>query len=254
MTVDLKTPYAPATSKQLWLLHILTQKDTRNLNLTMKEASEQIDKLMSKDKTTPTKIEQPISQSERIVIQGNKPSGQTDMDKIQKDFESNCKPLAIEKLKKENLYNDNVKIDFYEFNCKECLFGQSGICEPSWDYASSVSCAGKIESVSYNCEHFESTINSISEYCHRPSGKQCHRKKIDNQCLECQYRSTKFRFDYSHNRTAWYKIIPTIQERINFHTKCLETRKNPSENYKDIDYSKAIKKREDIIRLLNKLS
>ncbi|MFA5300563.1 MAG: hypothetical protein WC389_20440 [Lutibacter sp.] len=39
----LKNPDEPATKKQLWLLHILTKTDTRNLNITMLEASQRIE-------------------------------------------------------------------------------------------------------------------------------------------------------------------------------------------------------------------
>ena len=45
MTMILKTPEAPATSKQLWLLHILTKQDTRSWQLTMREASKKIEEL-----------------------------------------------------------------------------------------------------------------------------------------------------------------------------------------------------------------
>lgn len=38
----LNNPGAPATSRQLWLLHILTKQDTRNLQLTMQQASDAI--------------------------------------------------------------------------------------------------------------------------------------------------------------------------------------------------------------------
>jgi len=44
-TMTLRNPEAPATSKQLWLLHILTKTDTRNLNLTMQQASDRINEL-----------------------------------------------------------------------------------------------------------------------------------------------------------------------------------------------------------------
>jgi len=43
--VTLRTPEAPATSKQLWLLHILTKTDTRALQLTMQQASDKISEL-----------------------------------------------------------------------------------------------------------------------------------------------------------------------------------------------------------------
>lgn len=41
-------PEAPATRKQLWLLHILTKEDTRAWQLTMQEASDKIGELKGK--------------------------------------------------------------------------------------------------------------------------------------------------------------------------------------------------------------
>lgn len=43
--VEIKTPDAKATSRQLWRLHQLTKEDTRNLDITMQEASDRISKL-----------------------------------------------------------------------------------------------------------------------------------------------------------------------------------------------------------------
>lgn len=43
--VTLRNPEAPASSKQLWLLHILTKQDTRNWQLTMQQASDKIEEL-----------------------------------------------------------------------------------------------------------------------------------------------------------------------------------------------------------------
>jgi len=48
MTV-LKTPNAPATSRQLWRLHQLMGEDTRDLQLTMQEASDRISELVDED-------------------------------------------------------------------------------------------------------------------------------------------------------------------------------------------------------------
>lgn len=48
--LKLNNPYKPATKKQLWLLHILTKQDTRNLTLTMKDASDKITALLNKNK------------------------------------------------------------------------------------------------------------------------------------------------------------------------------------------------------------
>jgi len=47
--VILKTPDAPATSRQLWRLHQLTGDDTSDLKLTMQEASERIGKLENRE-------------------------------------------------------------------------------------------------------------------------------------------------------------------------------------------------------------
>lgn len=50
MTTALRTPEAPATSRQLWYLHILTKEDTRGLKLTMAEAAERIEKVKGNGK------------------------------------------------------------------------------------------------------------------------------------------------------------------------------------------------------------
>jgi hypothetical protein len=52
MTITFNNPDAPATSKQLWLLHILTKQDTRTLKLTIREASERIESAKTKPKQT----------------------------------------------------------------------------------------------------------------------------------------------------------------------------------------------------------
>ena len=52
--IQIKTPDAPATNRQMWLLHLLTGEDTRNLDLTMKQASDRIAELKNtKPLTTP---------------------------------------------------------------------------------------------------------------------------------------------------------------------------------------------------------
>ena len=43
--ITINNPDLPATKKQLWLLHILTKQDTRNLKLTMQQASDRINDL-----------------------------------------------------------------------------------------------------------------------------------------------------------------------------------------------------------------
>jgi len=229
MTITMHNPEAPATNKQLWLLHILTKTDTRNLNITMAEASKRIAELKSgskrplvnphatairqdKQKLTQARYDKDNPKPEREVIQGNKPSGETDMQKIQAHFMANAYQAGRDKAE-----NDTATIDFYDFQCKDCLFGKTGVCEPDWREASFTTGGGvteplRVESVSFDCQHHEPVKYSITEYCHRPKGKQCHRKHIDNKCLECAYRNKGFRDGYNHS--AWGNYIPTIAERI----------------------------------------
>ena len=222
MVIQLHNPDAPATKKQLWLLHILTKTDTRNLNITMKAASDRINELKSnpgnpgngKKRGDKAAADYRISGiknipiPEREVLQGDNPPGITDIEKITAHFNENAYAIGREKAG-----NDTATIDFYDFNCTRCFFGKSGNCIPSWRDAGRVTCAGIVESISFSCCNFESVEYSITEYCYRPKGKQCHRKKIANKCLLCNYRKNKFRFDYS-NRAAWANYIPTIPERI----------------------------------------
>lgn len=251
--VMLKNPNDKATSKQLWLLHILTKQDTRNWNLTMLEASQKIESLKSGKPTNSKQIEnKPKSTNEIEVIQGNKPTNQTDMDKVKAHFNEHARPLAIEKLIKSNQSTENVDIGFYEFNCQDCLFGQTGICEPNWSESSYSTCGNKVESVSFSCLHFEPTEYKPNCNCRRPKGKQCHRKSIENKCLNCAYRTNGF--SISNNRSEWYSYIPTMDERLKKYNADLQTRLNPGDCFKDIDMTDSIKVYENIIRLLNKLN
>lgn len=72
MTIELKNPEAPATSKQLWLLHVLTKTDTRNLNITMAEACKRIEVLKSGNPTD-SKPNKTTTLDKPEVIQGKKP-------------------------------------------------------------------------------------------------------------------------------------------------------------------------------------
>ena len=266
--VTLRNPEAPATKAQLWLLHVLTKEDTRNLNITMSEASKQIAELKAKpvnskrplvnphasaikqdkQKITQAKYDKKHTGAEIEFIQGEAPNSQTDLAKVEADFMANAYAIGRQKAG-----NDTAKVDFYDFQCKECLFGQSGICEPKWQSAGAVTCAGKVESISFDCANHEPLKYSISDYCWRPKGKQCHRQKIENKCLECSCRSKQFRMDYGNNRNAWANYIPTIADRIKSHEYFLNLYTNPSEHFKDIDYTSAIANQQDILRLLNVL-
>ncbi len=280
MTMTLRNPEAPATSKQLWLLHILTKTDTRNLNITMLEASNRIEALKSnngkrpqgdtaradyrvsgirpmvnphasyiaqdKQKLAQARYDKSNPQPERQVIQGVNPLGETDMVKIKTHFMANAYELGRVKAG-----NDTANIDFYDFNCKECLFGKMGVCEPDWQGAGFTTCQGIVESVSFSCRNYEPVKHSIMQYCHRPHGKQCHRKQVDNKCLECNYRKTSFRDGGNHS--AWCDYIPTIQARIADHNQTKDLFLNPSEHFKDIDHTESIRQTDNIIRLLNKL-
>lgn len=238
MTIELRNPEAPATSKQLWLLHILTKSDTRGLNITMSEASKRIEELKNKKPDTDKRplvnphasyIQQDKQKLAQIrydknnpkpeitFIQGTMPMGESDMVAIQKDFDAKCLDAGHKRAG-----NDNANVGFYDFDCKDCLFGKSGICEPKWTDAGYMTCAGKVESVSYKCLNHEPMQYSISDYCWRPKGTQCHRKKIDNHCLECAYRKQQFRCDYSNNRNAWARYIPTLENRIKHHSFWLD--------------------------------
>ena len=57
MTMTISKPDIPATKKQLWLLHLLTKEDTRNWNLTVKQASDKISELKGSSNHKPkTKV------------------------------------------------------------------------------------------------------------------------------------------------------------------------------------------------------
>jgi len=278
MVMNLRNPEAPATSKQLWLLHILTKTDTRNLDITMAEASKRIEQLKgktSKPKSDTVRADYRVSgtrplvnphhsaikqdkqkiaqarydksnpQPEREVIQGDNPTGETDIAKIQAHFMANAYQLGRNKAE-----NDTARIDFYDFSCKDCLFGKTGICEPSWREASFMTGGGiteplRVEAVSFDCNHFEPLRYSITEYCHRPKGKQCHRNKIDNKCLECNYRKPAFRDGYNHS--AWGRYIPTMPERLKSQNYWLE-------QFTESGNKDGLDKTNNIIRLLNKLA
>ncbi len=286
--VTLKTPEAPATSKQLWLLHLLTKTDTRNLNITMQEASNRIEQLKAngnhkpshltttgkpqgdtaradyrvsgarplvnphasyiqqdKQKLAQARYDKAHPQPEREVIQGTMPQGETDMAKIEVSFKANCYEQGRAKAE-----NDTAKIGFYDFQCQDCLFGKTGICEPSWREASFTTGGGitqplRVESVSFDCNNHEPVKYSISEYCHRPHGKQCHRKHVDNKCLECNYRKRLFRDGYNHSANASY--IPTIPERIKREEYWLN-------QFKESSNQSGIEQANRILALLNKLA
>lgn len=256
--VTLSNPEAPATHKQLWLLHILTKTDTRELNLTMQQASDKINELKNGDNgkrplvnphaSTIKQDKQLRAQQahdkvnpipERVIIQGDSPQGITDMFAINKDFMANAYQQG-----QEFSNNDTATIDFYDFNCKECLFGKTGICQPNWQRSSFTTCQGIVESVSFSCNNFESVKHSIYDYCHRPKGKQCHRRKVDNACLECNYRRSIFRD--GHNHSAWAMYIPTIPERI-------ERQEYWLKQFTERDNTEGLEQANTILELLNKL-
>lgn len=253
--VTLHTPEAPATRKQLWLLHLLTKTDTRNLKLTMQQASDNINKLKSNNGTRPLvnphasaikQDKQKLAQArydknkpEWEVIQGTMPQGETDIDKVNTHFMAHAYQLGRDKAG-----NDTATIDYYDFNCRECLFGKTGICTPSWASAGFVTCKQVIESVSFSCHNYESVKYSLTDYCHRPKGKRCHRNSVDNKCLECAYRKPQFRD--GHNHTAWGYYIPTIERRKQAHEFWLA-------KFKESNNINGIKQVNTILALLNKL-
>lgn len=262
--IAIKNPDEPATSKQLWLLHKLTNTDTRSLNITMLEAHKRIVaakkakelKPSIEQNTIKVKVKKPAAKTtvtnEIEVVQGKQPENKTDMQKIQANFDKNAKPLAIEKLIKSNQLTDNVNIGFYEFNCEECLFGQTSICVPKWSEAGYCTCGNKVESVSFKCYHFEPTFYRPNCNCKRPKGKQCHRKHVENKCLHCAFRVSSA-LCLNSNRSEWYSYIPLIQDRINRYNDDIQRWLEPKQFYTDIDFSDSIQNHREIIELLNKL-
>lgn len=65
-TTEIKYPDNPATSKQLWLLHLLTKEDTRNWKLTVKEASDKISEL--KSGTNKSKVMPDVKPDKRPLV------------------------------------------------------------------------------------------------------------------------------------------------------------------------------------------
>jgi hypothetical protein len=66
--VMLKNPDLPATSKQLWLLHILTKSDTRELNITMAEASKRIEDIKSKSANNKSCSKIELVKSNKVML------------------------------------------------------------------------------------------------------------------------------------------------------------------------------------------
>lgn len=62
----LRTPEAPATSRQLWLLHILTKQDTRDWDLTMQQASDKIAELKSNGSHQPANPQTATTQQTQV--------------------------------------------------------------------------------------------------------------------------------------------------------------------------------------------
>lgn len=82
--VTLKNPEAPATSKQLWKIHQLTKEDTRDLDITMQEASDRISRLeqgSSKKQASPPAIDKgrgmPFQYAHVTFITGEQGSGKS---------------------------------------------------------------------------------------------------------------------------------------------------------------------------------
>jgi hypothetical protein len=184
-----------------------------------------------------------IPKPERVVIQGNRPIGETDMVKVNADFMANAYPIGRKKAG-----NDTADVSFTDYDCKDCLWGITGLCQPDWDTLGCVTCANKVESISFTCRMYEPIEYKPNCNCHRPKGKQCHRKHIDNRCLECNFRRDGF--SLSHNRSFWYSYIPTIKERI---TKLSEEITHYSkDNVNHIEYINRMNKQIELLKTLDK--
>ncbi len=79
--IELKTPNAPATDKQLWRLHELTGEDTREWKLTMQQASDKIAELEEDDLSVPVEQvdngREPFSEAHICMIEGDQGSGKS---------------------------------------------------------------------------------------------------------------------------------------------------------------------------------
>jgi len=78
----LRNPYAPATDKQLYALHQLTGKDTRNWELTMQQASDKIEELELKkleQEFASVKVDesQPFDEPHIQIVEGDQRGGKS---------------------------------------------------------------------------------------------------------------------------------------------------------------------------------
>ncbi len=96
--IAIKNPNAPATERQLWKLHTLTNKDTRALDITMQQASDLIDKFNEPSQAlqTPQKVHtergMPFQYAHVTFITGEQGSGKsvTAVARVRDAYDKDC--------------------------------------------------------------------------------------------------------------------------------------------------------------------
>src|SRR3990172_12598190 len=105
--VTLRNPEAPATSKQLWRLHQLTKDDTRDLDLTMREASDRISKLengcvQALPKSPALRANTPFDSAHVTFITGDQGGGKsvTAVARVRDGYDKDCVRIFCEEVLK----------------------------------------------------------------------------------------------------------------------------------------------------------
>jgi len=120
--VVLNKPLAPATKKQLFMIHQLTGEDTRELELTMQEASDRIEELeldqtpINETPVIPTDGLAPFSEAHVTLIEGAQRSGKTTtaVGKVRDSYDNDCVRIYCEDILK-------IKVDVKGYDRKSRL-------------------------------------------------------------------------------------------------------------------------------------
>lgn len=106
MAIVLNNPEAPATPRQLYKLHELSGEDTRDLKLTMQQASDKINELQSQqlDIGNPTLDEAPFSEPHITIVEGDQRSGKSvyAVGKIRDSYDKDCATIYCRNVLKLN--------------------------------------------------------------------------------------------------------------------------------------------------------
>ena len=287
MAMQLRTPEAPATKRQLWLLHLLTGDDTRSWTLTMQEASDRIGELKSTKAGGNGNGNRPLVNPHATAIQRDKQlRTQQSYDKskpkpkpkpVVKDQVYDIEQPAALPRNEERIQaavadcvrndpkvaallaeNPQAPVRDYDFDCGECFLNLHGLCSPAFRYAGSIHksldaygfVTGQVESISVSCKNHLPLLHSKHGYCHRPARTRCQRKG-NNKCYACQY--LKEGYHHLHNRSEYYRYEPTLQERIDGERFWIQEFQRPRTHDTSYDYTQAIRDNEARIALLEKI-